>query len=131
MAAQVGLAARKALGGEGGGVVTHGLSVAGLTDRMGCNPDAFARINRATDRVWGWIWAGRERPRSAGLAGRNTKVQLAVSDGFPTVAYWGMAPKVREEMMAWKKPTAKAIACGMEINMYGPSEDDRRPDTGV
>ncbi len=31
----------------------------------------------------------------------------------------------------WKKPVAKAIACGMEINMYGPSEDDRRPDTGL
>ncbi|MGY6635470.1 MAG: pyrroloquinoline quinone precursor peptide PqqA [Alkalilacustris sp.] len=28
--------------------------------------------------------------------------------------------------MAWKKPVAKLIACGMEINMYGPSEDDRR-----
>lgn len=30
--------------------------------------------------------------------------------------------------MAWTKPVVKAIACGMEINMYGPSEDDRRPD---
>lgn len=28
--------------------------------------------------------------------------------------------------MAWKKPTATEIACGMEINMYGPSEDDER-----
>lgn len=27
--------------------------------------------------------------------------------------------------MAWKKPIVKQIACGMEINMYGPSEDDR------
>lgn len=27
--------------------------------------------------------------------------------------------------MAWKKPSATEIACGMEINMYGPSEDDR------
>ncbi|TMV83388.1 pyrroloquinoline quinone precursor peptide PqqA [Thioclava sp. BHET1] len=27
--------------------------------------------------------------------------------------------------MLWKKPTAIEIACGMEINMYGPSEDDR------
>ncbi|WP_136683981.1 pyrroloquinoline quinone precursor peptide PqqA [Falsirhodobacter xinxiangensis] len=27
--------------------------------------------------------------------------------------------------MAWKKPSAIEIACGMEINMYGPSEDDR------
>ncbi|WP_435169404.1 pyrroloquinoline quinone precursor peptide PqqA [Falsirhodobacter sp. 1013] len=27
--------------------------------------------------------------------------------------------------MAWKKPSAKEVACGMEINMYGPSEDDR------
>lgn len=26
--------------------------------------------------------------------------------------------------MAWKKPTATEIACGMEINMYGPSDDD-------
>ncbi|MDQ1847293.1 pyrroloquinoline quinone precursor peptide PqqA [Gemmobacter fulvus] len=27
--------------------------------------------------------------------------------------------------MAWKKPVVKQIACGMEINMYGPAEDDR------
>jgi coenzyme PQQ precursor peptide PqqA len=33
--------------------------------------------------------------------------------------------------MAWKKPVVKDIACGMEINMYGPSEDDRRGGTGV
>ena len=26
--------------------------------------------------------------------------------------------------MAWNKPTATNIACGMEINMYGPSEDE-------
>jgi coenzyme PQQ precursor peptide PqqA len=30
--------------------------------------------------------------------------------------------------MAWKKPVAKLIACGMEINMYGPAEDERRSD---
>jgi len=30
--------------------------------------------------------------------------------------------------MAWKKPVVKQIACGMEINMYGPSEDDREGD---
>ena len=28
--------------------------------------------------------------------------------------------------MAWTKPTLKEIACGMEINMYGPAEDDDR-----
>ena len=28
--------------------------------------------------------------------------------------------------MAWKKPNLIEIACGMEINMYGPSEDDER-----
>jgi coenzyme PQQ precursor peptide PqqA len=26
--------------------------------------------------------------------------------------------------MAWTKPTIREIACGMEINMYGPAEDD-------
>lgn len=31
--------------------------------------------------------------------------------------------------MAWKKPVVKQIACGMEINMYGPSEDDQRQGT--
>lgn len=30
--------------------------------------------------------------------------------------------------MAWTKPEIKEIACGMEINMYGPSEDDQRGD---
>jgi len=33
-----------------------------------------------------------------------------------------------EDDMAWKKPTLKEVACGMEINMYGPAEDDRRSD---
>jgi coenzyme PQQ precursor peptide PqqA len=28
--------------------------------------------------------------------------------------------------MAWTKPKAREIKCGMEINMYGPSEDDER-----
>lgn len=27
--------------------------------------------------------------------------------------------------MAWTKPIAVEINCGMEINMYGPSDDDR------
>ncbi|HRO13748.1 MAG TPA: pyrroloquinoline quinone precursor peptide PqqA [Paracoccus sp. (in: a-proteobacteria)] len=27
--------------------------------------------------------------------------------------------------MAWTKPAAREIRCGMEINMYGPAEDDR------
>ena len=27
--------------------------------------------------------------------------------------------------MSWKKPSAMEIVCGMEINMYGPAEDDR------
>ncbi len=32
--------------------------------------------------------------------------------------------------MTWKTPVIKEIACGMEINMYGPSEDDpQRDDT--
>ncbi|MEM0924038.1 MAG: pyrroloquinoline quinone precursor peptide PqqA [Pseudomonadota bacterium] len=31
--------------------------------------------------------------------------------------------------MAWSKPKTKEIACGMEINMYAPGEDDTR-DTG-
>ena len=25
--------------------------------------------------------------------------------------------------MAWSKPIAREIKCGMEINMYGPGED--------
>lgn len=28
--------------------------------------------------------------------------------------------------MAWTKPKANEIACGMEINMYSPSEDEGR-----
>lgn len=28
--------------------------------------------------------------------------------------------------MAWNKPVAREIKCGMEINMYGPGEDDDR-----
>lgn len=30
--------------------------------------------------------------------------------------------------MTWAKPVIKEIACGMEINMYGPAEDDRQED---
>ena len=26
--------------------------------------------------------------------------------------------------MAWTKPILREIACGMEINMYGPAEDE-------
>ena len=34
--------------------------------------------------------------------------------------------------MAWSKPKAREVKCGMEINMYGPAEDDRdaRPEEG-
>lgn len=28
--------------------------------------------------------------------------------------------------MAWTTPKTKEIACGMEINMYSPSEDEGR-----
>lgn len=28
--------------------------------------------------------------------------------------------------MAWNAPKLKEVNCGMEINMYAPSEDDRR-----
>lgn len=28
--------------------------------------------------------------------------------------------------MAWTAPKAKEMNCGMEINMYAPSEDDDR-----
>jgi len=28
--------------------------------------------------------------------------------------------------MAWTKPKVREIKCGMEINMYGPGEDDER-----
>ncbi|SMX33129.1 coenzyme PQQ synthesis protein PqqA [Maliponia aquimaris] len=28
--------------------------------------------------------------------------------------------------MAWNKPVAREIRCGMEINMYGPGADDDR-----
>ncbi len=28
--------------------------------------------------------------------------------------------------MAWSKPIVREIQCGMEINMYGPGEDDER-----
>lgn len=29
-----------------------------------------------------------------------------------------------ENHMAWTKPKLKEIACGMEINMYAPAEDE-------
>lgn len=31
----------------------------------------------------------------------------------------------RKPIMAWTKPKAREVKCGMEINMYGPAEDDR------
>jgi len=30
--------------------------------------------------------------------------------------------------MRWRKPKAVEVACGMEVNMYGPAEDDRDGD---
>ena len=38
---------------------------------------------------------------------------------------------MEEKRMTWSKPKAREVNCGMEINMYGPAEDDRRPDTGL
>ena len=32
---------------------------------------------------------------------------------------------VRRQRMTWSKPKAREVKCGMEINMYGPAEDDR------
>lgn len=29
-----------------------------------------------------------------------------------------------EKHMAWTKPAIREIACGMEINMYAPAEDE-------
>jgi coenzyme PQQ precursor peptide PqqA len=34
--------------------------------------------------------------------------------------------KPMEEMMAWTAPKLSEVNCGMEINMYSPSEDERR-----
>ncbi|MEM8572261.1 MAG: pyrroloquinoline quinone precursor peptide PqqA [Pseudomonadota bacterium] len=28
--------------------------------------------------------------------------------------------------MSWKKPVAREVKCGMEVNMYGPGQDDER-----
>lgn len=41
---------------------------------------------------------------------------------FPVVAQ--VAADFEEETMAWTKPVIREIECGMEINMYGPSEDE-------
>jgi coenzyme PQQ precursor peptide PqqA len=35
-----------------------------------------------------------------------------------------LAADKEEETMAWTKPVIREIECGMEINMYGPSEDE-------
>ena len=38
-----------------------------------------------------------------------------------------MKLSIREERtMSWSKPKAREVKCGMEINMYGPAEDDER-----
>ena len=35
-----------------------------------------------------------------------------------------LAAGLEEKTMAWTKPVIREIECGMEINMYGPSEDE-------
>lgn len=41
------------------------------------------------------------------------------------VAFDVAVPDMKEDIhMAWKKPTLTEIACGMEINMYAPAEDE-------
>ncbi len=30
--------------------------------------------------------------------------------------------------MRWRKPKVVEVACGMEVNMYSPAEDDRDGD---
>lgn len=37
----------------------------------------------------------------------------------------GQQDKLEECDMAWSKPKAREVKCGMEINMYGPGEDER------
>lgn len=34
--------------------------------------------------------------------------------------------QLEEIAMSWKKPIVREVQCGMEINMYGPGEDDER-----
>lgn len=37
-----------------------------------------------------------------------------------------MIVQLEEITMSWKKPIVREVQCGMEINMYGPGEDDER-----
>jgi hypothetical protein len=66
------------------------------------------------------------------LKNRHTFVRLVAagsshyaSSSGHRCARWGLEEENRHGL---KKPVAKLIACGMEINMYGPSEDDRKQD---
>lgn len=39
---------------------------------------------------------------------------------------WEKVSYLEEAEMAWTAPKIKDIACGMEINMYQPGEDEER-----
>lgn len=45
---------------------------------------------------------------------------------FPALLFGTLEDQFREVEMAWTAPKIKDIACGMEINMYQPGEDEER-----
>ncbi len=56
-------------------------------------------------------------------------MKLALTPGagggfLSTVAGFRPTQGTEENAMAWTAPMLEEIACGMEINMYGPSEDE-------
>lgn len=53
--------------------------------------------------------------------GATTKASLALTGGLHILK---ITQPTEETIMAWSAPTLKEINCGMEINMYSPSEDE-------
>lgn len=68
--------------------------------------------------------------RAGPAPGRWRENRLTAGPGSPHTSLGppgeARPPPPQEDMMAWTTPTIEELACGMEINMYFPAEDDER-----
>lgn len=62
------------------------------------------------------IRGNRNREGRRGLYGAVTRIYDTLSEIDRS--------QIRRYHMAWTKPILTEIACGMEINMYAPAEDE-------